>query len=142
MARSLPMSAITIALCALSFGATVHAEGSLPCALLLPRSVEQALSPQRLHVVKTQKLFRTEQRPYALVPEGVAIWVRAPRGTTAADLHRRLSECSKHAGEGGTPICVQGARISVEHENHLYVVRVLSDRRSAAFEIQRRAQEL
>jgi len=102
----------------------------------------QVASADQLRVVKTHKLFRTEARPYAVVPEGAAIWVRAPAGTTTADLYHRLSSCEKLADESSTPLCVPGARISVDRDHGHYRVTVKADSRSAALEIQRRADAL
>jgi hypothetical protein len=130
------------ALSALPFIPSAKADAKLACNLLLQSAVSQIASPHRLQVVKTRNLFRTEQRPYSLVPEGAAIWVRAPEGTTAADLHRRLTECTRRAGEGGTPICVAGSRISVDRDHGLYVVQVTSKERDSALEIQHRAERL
>lgn len=129
-------------LSALPLASTALADGKPSCALLLSSSVAGLAHPHQLEVVRTQKLFRTEQKPYVHVPEGAAIWVKAPEGTTAADLHKRLTECVKATDGSGTPVCVTGARISVDRDHGLYVVHVKSDSRSTALEIQRRAERL
>lgn len=142
--RPIPQTLFALGLAGLSavpFVSSVQAEATPACSLLLQSSVSELASPHRLQVVKTQNLYRTQQKPYALVPEGTAIWVRAPKGMTAADLHRSLAECARQA-EGGTPVCVKGARISVERDNSLYVVQVKAQSRDAALEIQRRAERL
>jgi len=149
MARRFPIPQTLFALglaglSALPFipSAPAKADAKPACNLLLQSSLSQMASPHRLEVVKTQSLFRTQQRPYALIPEGASIWVRAPEGTTAADLHRRLTECTRRAGEGGTPICVAGSRVSVDRDHGLYMVQVTSKARESALEIQRRAERL
>jgi hypothetical protein len=144
MNKQRPLSQTLVAVCIAGLApllatSTVGAEGPSACGLLLQSSMSQVSSPQQLRVVRTQNLFRVQQRPYVVIPEGAAIWLRAPEGITATDLYQRLNACTQSADEAGTPLCVQGARISLELDRGYYLLTVKSDLRTAALEIQRRA---
>jgi hypothetical protein len=93
-----------------------------------------------LNVARTEPLYRFQDRPYLRIPVGVALWVKAPRGVTAADLHNLLQDCARQQVAATSPLCVKGAKIDVERSGGYYVVRVTSDKRATALEIQHRAQ--
>jgi hypothetical protein len=131
-----------LGLSALPLSLHARADSMAACSLLLQSGVSKVPWPHRLEVVTTQKLYRTQQQPHVHVPEGAVIWVRAPEGVTAADLHRRLTECAKQESENASPLSTLGARISVDREQDYYAITVTSDKRTEALEIQRRTELL
>ena len=122
----------------LMLAADARADSSLACAALASGSAD-AHTPATLQIEKVQQLYQFQQRPYLRVPEGVALWVRAPRGMTAADLHNLLGDCQRQLRDDGSALCVKGAALTVERSGGHYVVRVTSTDRATAAEIQRRA---
>ena len=131
-----------LGLAALPLWSNARANSTASGSLLLHGAASNVPAPYRLNVVKTQNLYRTQQRPYGHVPEGAVIWVRAPEGVTAADLHRVLTECARQEGTNASPLCTPGARISVDREQDYYAITVKSDKRTEALEIQRRTELL
>jgi hypothetical protein len=116
-----------------------RAETSLACSSMLAGMADGATA-ERLTVVKSEKLYRFQARPWARIPEGVALHVRAPAGTTAADLHNAAVNCVREGADARSPLCVKGATVRVSRNGGLYVIRITSDSRSAALEIQQRAE--
>jgi hypothetical protein len=117
-----------------------RAEASLACSSMLAGMADDATGGARLTVVKSEKLYRFQARPWARIPEGVVLHVRAPAGTTAADLHNAAVNCVRESSDVRSPLCVKGASIRVSRDGGLYTIRITSDSRSAALEIQRRAE--
>lgn len=134
--RHLALAAAVAAPLALAAGA--RADSSLACASLATGSAD-AHSLAALQIERAEPLYTFQQRPYLRVPEGVALWVRAPRGMTAADLHNLLGDCQRQARDDGSVLCVKGAALAVERSGGHYVVRVTSTDRAVAAELQRRA---
>jgi hypothetical protein len=134
------LSQLALALCLVAPFAAMpaHADGTLACSALATGSA-RGHQPGALQITKVEQLSHFQARPYLRVPDGVALWVRAPRGMTAADLHNLLSACQKAGRDDGAVLCVKGAQISVDRSGGAYVVRVTSDNRATALEIQRRA---
>jgi hypothetical protein len=91
-----------------------------------------------LQVVETSKLYRVQERPWSHIPTGARILVRAPAGTTEADLHRSAVRDQS----AGSPLSVPGAKVDVVRRGDLYELRVTASARSAALEIQHRASAL
>jgi hypothetical protein len=89
-------------------------------------------------VVSANKTFRVQERPWAHIPTGARITVRAPAGVTEADVHR-AAVC---AASESSPLSVPGAQLRVERAGDLYELHVTAPLRSAALEIQRRATAL
>jgi hypothetical protein len=89
-------------------------------------------------VVASKDLYRVQDRPYAHIPTGAKVLVRAPAGVTEADLHHAATH---HVSES-SPLAVPGARLSVRRSGELYELHVTAAERGAAREIQRRAKAL
>jgi hypothetical protein len=139
-----PLWALAACLSALALAPAnqAHAETSLACSSMLAGMADGANAGDRLTVVKSEKLYRWQARPWARIPEGVALHVKAPAGTTAADLHNAAANCVREGADPRSPLCVKGATIRVSRAGGIYVVRITSDSRSAALEIQERAAKL
>lgn len=140
-----PLWALAACLSALALTPTnqASAETSLACSSMLAGVADETSSTgDRLTVVKSEKLYRWQARPWARIPEGVALHVRAPAGTTAADLHNAAANCLREGADPRSPLCVKGASVRVSRAGGLYVLRITSDSRSAALEIQERAARL
>ena len=118
---------------------SAHADSTIACSALSTSQGREGSAPV-LQISKTEPLYRFQERPYLRIPVGVALWVKAPRGMTAADLHNLLEDCARQQTASNSPLCVKGAEIGVERNGGFYVVRVTSDSRPVAQEIQRRAQ--
>jgi hypothetical protein len=118
---------------------SAHADSTIACSALSTNAGDVRVPPA-LEVVKTEALYRFQDRPYVRIPQGVALWVKAPRGLTAADLHNLLRDCARTQPNEASPVCVKDAQLSVDRSGGYYVVRVTSEKRSTALEIQRRAQ--
>jgi hypothetical protein len=140
-----PFWALAACLSALALApvGSARADTSLACSSMLAGIADGASSTgDRLTVVKSEKLYRFQARPWARIPEGVALHVKAPKGTTAADIHNAAANCVREGGDTRSPLCIKDASISVTRAGGLYVLRITSDSRSAALEIQRRAESL
>lgn len=107
--------------------------GDLPASL-----TSDPLQAGDYQVVGTNKTYRVQQRPWAHIPTGARVLVRAPAGVTEADLHR-AAVCS---ATEGSPLSVPGAKLRIERSGDLYELHVTADARGAAREIQRRAEAL
>ena len=127
---------------ALSPASSAKADTGLACSSLLVDAADGAGAAEKLTVVKSEKLYRWQARPWARIPEGAALYVRAPAGTTAADLHNAAANCLRSSDDAKSPLCVKGATISVSRAGGVYVLRITSDSRSAALEIQKRAEQI
>ncbi|HEY6877204.1 MAG TPA: hypothetical protein VI299_04255 [Polyangiales bacterium] len=91
-------------------------------------------------VVAARNLYRTQARPWAQIPTGAKLLVRAPEGVTLADLHRAAS--SGASEDQRSPLAVEGSKIQVIRSGDLYELHITHDVRSKALEIQRRAKAL
>ena len=118
---------------------SAQADSTIACSALSTNAGD-VHAPAALQVVKTEALYRFQDRPYVRIPEGVALWVKAPRGLTAADLHNLIQDCARTQPNAESPVCVKDAQLTVDRSGGYYVVRVTSDKRGTALEIQRRAQ--
>jgi len=96
-------------------------------------------SAQSYTIVKGRNLFRTQARPFAYIPTGAALLVRAPQHVTEADIYNTLTDCSKQE-DPSSPLCVKGASFRVRTEGGAFLVEVTSTKRSTALEIQHRAE--
>lgn len=90
-------------------------------------------------VVAARNLYRTQARPWAQIPTGAKLLVRAPAGVTLADLHRTASSASPNER---SPLAVPGAKVEVVRSGDLYELHITHGVRSQALEIQRRAKAL
>jgi hypothetical protein len=115
------------------------ADGTVACSSVVGASARSEVSQGQIAVLDSRNLYRFQARPWARIPEGVALRVRVPAGMTAADLHNTLSDCARTAKDQSSPLCVQGASVKVSRSGGSYIVSITSDSRSAALEIQRRA---
>src|SRR4051794_8381663 len=59
----------------------------IACSMLSASLTHSSASTPGFTVVKTTNLYRFQPKPYARLPSGVSIAVRAPAGMTEADLH-------------------------------------------------------
>jgi hypothetical protein len=139
-----PLLALAACLSALALAPAnqANAETSLACSSMLAGMADGASTGDRLTVVKSEKLYRWQARPWARIPEGVALHVKVPAGTTAADLHNAAANCVREGADPRSPLCVKGATIRVSRAGGMYVIRITSDSRSAALDIQERAAKL
>ncbi len=133
--------ALCLSALALAPAADAKAESSsLPCPSLLTSAAQAPDGSPHLAVVRTKELDRWQARPWARLPLGVALWVRPPRGMTMADLYNLAANCKQESDER-SPLCVQGASIRVDRQGGLYVLRITSESRATALEIQRRSRQ-
>lgn len=102
------------------------------------REAGDLLQSQGYEVVAAKELYRIQERPFAHIPTGAKLLVRAPAGVTEADLHRAAS-CS---GSTTSPLSVPGASVTVRRAGDLYELHVTAPKRSAALEIRDRALAL
>jgi hypothetical protein len=116
-----------------------RADSTVACAATATHSGEGHASG--LQITKVQELSHFQARPYVKIPDGVALWVTAPRGLTAADLHNLIGACQKSGRDDGSALCVKDASIHIERSGGHYVVHVTSTARDTALEIQRRARK-
>lgn len=137
--KNLPALALAVSLSALGLGSVTPAlaDTSLAFASAGVASAQSDLG--QVVVLKSENLYRFQQRPWMRIPEGVALHVKAPAGMSAADLHNALVDCSKSDKQQTSPLCVQGAVIKVVRNGGNYVVRITSDSRPVASQIQQRA---
>lgn len=137
--RAALVACLTALLGATGAVSSAHADSTIACSALSPSQGGETVAPV-LQIARTEPLYRFQDRPYLRIPVGVALWVKAPRGMTAADLHNLLQDCAQQQVAATSPLCVKGAKIDVDRSGGYYVVRVTSDQRATALEIQRRAQ--
>jgi hypothetical protein len=102
------------------------------------RTQGDLLQSQGFEVVAAKELYRIQDRPFAHIPTGAKLLVRAPAGVTEADLHRAAS-CSSSAT---SPLSVPGASVTVRRAGDLYELHITAAKRSAALEIRDRALAL
>ena len=107
--------------------------GDLPAAL-----TQDPLRAAGFQIVETDKLHRVQERPWAHIPTGAKILLRAPSGVTAADLHR-AAMCR---ADSESPLSVPGAKLRVVRSGDLYELTITADQRSAALAIQHRTSAL
>jgi len=141
IAKSLPALTLAAGLSALGLFATNHGKADNTVAWASLNVASGTSAQSRIAVLKTKKLYRFQQRPWLRIPEGVALHVRAPAGMTAADLHNALSYCAPEDKNQDSPLCVEGATLKVVRSGGTYVVRITSDSRAAAMQIQARASQ-
>lgn len=120
-----------------------QADSTVACTSLSPVAADQRVEAavNSLAVVKTENLYRWQQRPWARFPQGVAFYVKAPAGTTAADLHNLIQACAKQ-GDSTSPMCATDADIRVTRAGGLYVLSLTSASHRAAADLQRRAENV
>src|SRR5687768_14076014 len=109
-----------------------NADPGLACSTLLTSQADGAAGGDQLGVVKAEKLYRWQARPWARIPEGVALYVKVPAGTTAADLHNIATNCAREGQDQRSPLCVKDASIRVSRAGGLYVLHITSESRGAA----------
>jgi hypothetical protein len=90
-------------------------------------------------VVGARNTYRTQQRPWAQIPTGAKLLVRAPNGVTLTDVHRMAKAA---VGNERSPLAIPGVKLEVARSGDLYELRVTHDQRSQAIEVQRRANAL
>ena len=136
--RWLPAFGALLTTLSLGAVATPAPAGALECSGLPAMLDSDPLTAEGFQVLGSSKLFRVQARPWAQIPTGARLLVRAPAGVTEADMHR-ASLCS--AGER-SPLTVPGAKLRVQRSGDAYELHVTAESRSAALEIQRRAAAL
>jgi len=108
------------------------------CSALPEALGQDPLSGKGFQVLETSKLYRRQDRPWSFIPTGSRVLVRAPFGLSEADLFR-VASC--HVG-AQSPLAVPGAKLGITRIGDTYELRITSDQRSAALEIQHRAEAL
>jgi hypothetical protein len=108
---------------------------ALDCSDMPASLTSDPLRAEGFRVVATNKLYRLQERPWAHIPTGATVRLRAPAGVTSADIHR-AAVCS--AGND-SPVAVPGAQLRVTRDGDSYELKVTAESRDAALEIQRRA---
>jgi hypothetical protein len=126
-----------LSLCALA-SVTPDTARANDCRDLSPQLRGDPLQSEGLVVVAAKELYRIQDRPFAHIPTGARLLVRAPAGVTEADLHRAAA-CSTSAS---SPLSVPGAQLMVRRSGALYELHITAEKRSAALEIQHRALAL
>jgi hypothetical protein len=101
-------------------------------------SSHDPLRSEGFQVLAAKELYRVQERPFAHVPTGAKLMLRAPAGVTEADLHRAATCGASEL----SPLSVPGAKLKVIRNGDKYELHVTADSRSAALEIQRRAKAL
>jgi hypothetical protein len=96
------------------------------------------LQSKGFSVIAAKELYRIQDRPFAHIPTGAKLLVRAPAGVTEADLHR-AARCS--AGPS-SPLSVPGAALMVRRAGDLYELHITATTRNAALQIRDRALAL
>ncbi|MFT3924897.1 MAG: hypothetical protein QM778_20345 [Myxococcales bacterium] len=125
----------------LSFvGISSASADSMACSALAAAAQGQQGGADGYTILKARELTRKQDRPFAYIPTGVALIVRAPRHVTEADLYNALTECSKLTQDQTSPLCVKGAEFRVRVEGGNFLVEVTSKDRGVAREIQQRAK--
>jgi hypothetical protein len=90
----------------------------------------------------TRNLYRFQDRPWARLPVGAAIKVRAPQGMSEADVHN-AARCGLIFGnDAASPLTVPGAKLVVKHHEGAYELHITAKERGPAREIQQRAEAL
>lgn len=100
---------------------------------------QDPITSGHLQVVGVRKLFSKGERRFHNVPQGAAVAVLPTPGMTMADL-QRAAAC--HAGNRNdqSPLGVEGVKVRVERQGSTYVMHITADSRTAALEVQRRAE--
>jgi hypothetical protein len=91
-------------------------------------ALESEGSSAGFEVVDTHELTRVQARPWAILPRGISLLVRAPKGTSEANLHAAVSACAK-TGHGAVS---KSDAVEVRRHGGLFVVELTSERRSSA----------
>jgi hypothetical protein len=114
--------------------------GAIACSALSGDLARDPLTSGIFKVVGGANLYRYQAKPYMRLPLGVRIEVLAPAGVTEADL-TRAAMCN--CGESPTsPLGVAGGRVEVRRKGAHFELHLTAEKRSAALEIQRRAETL
>jgi hypothetical protein len=116
-----------------------HANPGSMCLTLGAGLNQDPVTSGHLQVVGVQKLFSKGERWQHGNPTGAAIKVLPTPGMTMADL-QRAATCHAGKQDAQSPLAVEGVKIHVTREGSAYVLRLTADSRSAALEIQRRAE--
>jgi hypothetical protein len=111
---------------------------ALECRELPPAIAFDPLQKPGFSVLAATNTYRTQDRPWSQIPTGARLLLRTPAGFTIADIHR-AALC---AASPSSPLSVPGAKLRVTQSEGLYQLHVTADTRSAALEIQRRANAL
>ncbi len=119
--------------------AAVHANHGTMCLTLGAGLNQDPVTSGHLQVLGVQKLFSRGERWQHGVPTGAAIKVLPTPGMTMADL-QRAAACHAGKQDAQSPLAVEGVKVHVTREGSSYVLRLTADTRSAALEIQRRAE--
>ena len=114
--------------------------GAVACSALSGELARDPLTSGMFKVVGGANLYRYQAKPYMRLPTGVRIDVIAPAGVTEADL-TRAAMCN--CGESpSSPLGVTGGRVEVRRKGAHFELHVTAEKRSAALEIQHRAEQL
>jgi hypothetical protein len=126
--------------CAAQFSAASAARADDPsCGTLSPALRVDPANSSAFTRLGIQNLYRFQARPYMRLPLGVAVAVRAPEGTSEADVHR-AAMCA--ASSESSPLAVPGRNVRVVRNGGHYELHITASSQSAAREIQRRAAQL
>jgi hypothetical protein len=123
-----------------SFGSAVQAEDP-SCASLSATLSRDPTSSDAFQVVRSEKLYRFQERPYARMPLGVKVLLRAPEGVSEADVHR-AALCGARSASSESPLSVPETAVRVVRSGAHYELHITSQKPVQAREVQRRAEGL
>jgi hypothetical protein len=84
-------------------------------------------------VLSSRELSHVQARPWNIVPEGVALLISAPEGTTAESLRLELAVCIRRADHRTANASI----IEVSRQGSNYVVKLVAKKRSQALALMR-----
>lgn len=113
--------------------AAVHANPGDACPTVDP------IAGGTLEIVGTRKLYSMGERRFHGVPTGAAISIVPTPGMTETDLEH-AAHCHAGKADESSPLGVEGVKVRVERSGRLYVLHITAKSRTAALEVQRRAE--
>lgn len=116
-----------------------HANPGTMCLTLGAGLNQDPVTSGHLQVLNVKKLYSRGERWQHGQPMGASIKVLPTPGMTAADL-QRAAVCHAGKQDGESPLAVEGVKVRVSREGSAYVLHLTAASRSAALEIQRRAE--
>lgn len=118
---------------------SAHANPGSMCLVLAEGLAQDPVIGGELQVIGVRKLYTKGERRLHHQPMGAAISILPTPGMTMADL-QRAAACHAAKQDARSPLGVTGAKVRVVRNGSHYVLHVTADSRSAALEIQHRAE--
>jgi hypothetical protein len=105
-----------------------QADGGDLCATLNTGTARGGYS-----ILSSRELSHVQARPWNIVPDGVALLISVPEGTTTESLRQELAVCSNRSDHRTANTSI----IEVSRQDSNYVVRLVAKRRSHALALMR-----